>query len=145
MEKTSNVSNVSKSSKSKKGISYVTLSSATTKLEMINALNAHANSTLSGGSFDCQIPSNPDSVPNISFWIENETARIGVTITIPNCKWGWQFFDDQVNGRLWQPTKDTSTNSSYKRPLKGDEERLFTRILKDNCSNYSSVANIIVN
>ena len=80
-----------KSTNKKKGLSYVTVTSADTKTSIISKINENVKRGISEGIEIGFIPSVP--LPNVSFWVNTEDNRCGMTVTRDNGKWGWLFVD----------------------------------------------------
>lgn len=84
----------------KKGLSYVTVTSTDTKLLVIKQINENVKRGINEGLEIGYIPATP--VPNVSFWVNSEENRCGMTITRENGKWGWTFDSDE---KTWSPCK----------------------------------------
>lgn len=92
------VEDQSKGPSRKKGLSYVTVTSADTKLVIVNKINENAKRGINEGVEIGFIPTTP--LPNVSFWVNSEENRCGMTITRENGKWGWTFENSK-----WLPCK----------------------------------------
>jgi len=96
MERTKSIKKTNESNgQKKKGLTYVSVNSEETKKTIIDRINANAKTASETGSTIGLIPLSP--TPNVSFWINTEEGRSGMTITRENGKWGWNLESEKCN------------------------------------------------
>ena len=122
-----------KSSTKKKGLSYVSITSQDTKLNIITKINNIVEKyNLDNSVCIGVIQTNP--TPNISFWVDDVEQRCGMTITSESSKWGWSY---NYNNNCWNTCQYMSGTGFDKFVLSEDENMFLTKILIDCCIRYN--------
>ena len=124
--------NDKKVSGKKKGLSFVSITSFDTKKTILAKINKAVETFAKENDLEIgQIPVSP--VPNISFWINEDEKRCGMTISRENCKWGWSYYYDE---NKWTPCSYMNGMGLDKIQFDTEENLFFTKILVDCCCKY---------